>query len=97
MPKQREYSIRIYPVEIRGMSETSHPGQRSLETKVSASSFEELETAVGQLTGDFGGDCSVKISLPRSERKPPGFDAVCRKLKLHRDGKPFDIYGQRAA
>src|SRR3954467_3426338 len=95
--KQREYCIRLYPVEIRGMSEITHPGHKSLSTKVTAGDFQELETAVGQLADDFGGDCSVNISLPPRERKPPGFDAICRKLKLHRDGKPFDIYSQRAA
>lgn len=87
MPKTRTAVITAHPAEnadFGGITiDLDLAGQRSQSEQITFSTLDELGTNIRGLADRFGKGCAIFVRLPKTDRKPPGFDAFCDKHRYY--------------
>lgn len=85
MAQTRTYYVSFNPAERQkwgGYSITFDLSATGERHTVTADSFDKLTTEVHRLARAYGRTCSAHIRVPTGQRKPPGFDKLCRTLNI---------------
>ena len=87
MATQRTYNVKLTPAKIddRGVVTflLHDPGERKFT--ITARSLPEMQGHVRALiVNEFKQTAACYVTVPRGERKPPGFDAACRSIQTIR-------------
>lgn len=77
----RTYNVTLTPATVGdGLVTMRVFDPRTKKCSITASSLTEMLQKVRAEAKTFGETCSAYVSVPRGERKPPGFDKAVRTL-----------------
>lgn len=82
MAKSRQYSVSLYPVEVRPTSLATRISLSSPapQTAITASHLTDLLAQVAELGRQYGEPCEAYVGIADGGRKPAGFNRATSRL-----------------